>query len=78
MFERKEKPEMSWRQRAIVIVVDVLMIAELCVAMYRASLTPDELTPVFMRTFLPMLVPTLIAAFVAIRLARPRQLEEAR
>lgn len=71
--------ELSTRQKITVVVLDVLIIAELCLAMYLASMNPEEFTPVFMKRFFAMLVPTMIAGYVAVRLFRekPIQVESA-
>jgi len=55
----------------LVIVVDVLVIAEVVLAMYLASLQPEEFELVFMKRFFTMLVPTLILGFMTKRFMRP-------
>jgi len=60
-----------------VVVMDVLMLAELCFAMYFAHNNPENFTPVFLKSFLVMLIPTLIIArFVVKRLRSPEELVE--
>lgn len=65
--------ELNTRQKIVVIAVDVLMLAELCVAMYLANANPDVFTPTFMKSFFSMLVPTMIAGYVSVRLLREKQ-----
>jgi len=65
--------ELNTRQKIAVIVVDVLMLAEVCVAMYLANANPDVFTPTFMKSFFSMLVPTMIAGYVSVRLLREKQ-----
>ncbi|NDY58583.1 hypothetical protein G3N56_17755 [Desulfovibrio sulfodismutans] len=65
--------ELNTRQKIVVIAVDVLMLAELCVAMYLAKANPDVFTPTFMKSFFSMLVPTMIAGYVSVRLLREKQ-----
>lgn len=67
---------LKFARRLVVILADVLVLAEVCYAMFVATQTPDELTPVFMRTFLPLVLPTLLAALVASRLIKRRQAAE--
>lgn len=55
------------RHILFVIFVNVLVLAELCVAMYMATQQPDEFTPVFFKTFFTLLVPTLVLAVVGKR-----------
>jgi len=65
--------ELNTRQKITVIAVDVLVLAELCVAMYLANANPDVFTPTFMKCFFSMLVPTMIAGYVSVRLLREKQ-----
>jgi membrane protein CcdC involved in cytochrome C biogenesis len=67
--------ELSTRQKIAVVVLDVLIIAELCLAMYLASAHPDEFTPVFMKRFFAMLVPTMIAGYITVRLFREKPVQ---
>jgi hypothetical protein len=45
----------------LAIVMNLLVLAELCVAMYMAAAAPDEFTAVFVKAFFGMLIPTLAA-----------------
>ena len=65
-------PELNARQRWAVVALDVAMVAELTVAVYAASRCPDDFTPVFMKVFFSLLIPTLIAGFWGIRRLRDR------
>ena len=56
-----------------VVIVNVFVLAELCVAMYMANKNPDEFTPVFFKVFFSLLVPTLILASISKRLVRPKE-----
>ena len=51
-----------------VVAVNILVLAELCVAMYMATQDPDEFTPVFFKVFFSLLGPTLVLAAVGKRL----------
>jgi hypothetical protein len=53
-----------------IVTVNVLMLAELCIAMYIANQNPDEFQPVFLKVFFSLLVPTLILASIAKRLIK--------
>jgi len=55
-----------------VVTVNLLVLAELCVAMYFANEYPEEFTAVFMKVFFSLLVPTLILAALSKRLMRPK------
>jgi len=74
LFDRSASPapELNGRQRLAVILLDVAMLAEVTLSVYMASRNPDEFTPVFMKVFFSMLIPTLIAGIYAIRRYRTR------
>lgn len=61
---------MNFHQKIAIAVMDVLMLAELCFAMYMAHNNPENFTPVFLKTFLILLIPTLIAARVVVKRLR--------
>jgi hypothetical protein len=61
------KRSMNTRQKIAVIVMDVLMLVELAVAIAWASRNPDSFTPMFMKSFFLMFVPTLALGFHVIR-----------
>ena len=53
-----------------IVTVNVLVLAELGIAMYLASQNPEEFQPVFLKVFFSLLVPTLILASIAKRLMK--------
>jgi hypothetical protein len=62
--------QMNFRQKIAVVVVDILVLVELCISIYFANLNADNFTPVFLKVFMGMLIPTLIAAKLVIRRVR--------
>ena len=58
------------RHWLLVIILDILILAELTAAMYLAAAHPDNFTPVFMKTFFGMLLPTLLVGLLAKRMVR--------
>jgi Na+/proline symporter len=68
--EEAKEPEMNSRNWLLVIAVDVLILVELAVAMYVASVHPDEFELMFMKSFFGMLLPTLVLSFLAKRMLR--------
>jgi hypothetical protein len=52
---------MNLRQRIVMIVADMLILAQLTYSMYVAQQVPEEIALVFMKTFFPMVICTLIA-----------------
>ncbi len=49
--------------KILVLTINVLVLGALTVAMYLASQTPEEFTPVFLKVFGGSLLPILIAGF---------------
>ncbi len=62
--------KLNARHWLLVIILDVLILVELTVAMYVAAASPDDFTPVFMKTFFGMLLPTLLLGFLVKRMVR--------
>jgi hypothetical protein len=61
---------MNTRQKIGVAVLDVLVLIELGISMYWANKTPDLLTPIFIKTFFVLVIPTLILARIVIKRLR--------
>lgn len=74
LFDRSATPapKLNTRQRLAVICLDVAMLAEVTLSVYMASKNPDQFTPVFMKAFFSMLIPTVAAGIFAIRRLRDR------
>jgi hypothetical protein len=67
LTETAPKPEMTTRQRLALVALDVALLAEVTLSVYLASHNPDTFTPVFMKAFFGLALPTLVAGIVAIR-----------
>jgi hypothetical protein len=67
---------MNFQQRITVAIMDVLILVELCFSIYLANRDPENFTPLFFKTFLPMVIPTLILAKLFIRKLRSTQARE--
>lgn len=63
-------------RRGLVLTVNLLVIACVFLGMYRASLQPDEFTPVFCKTFFSALIPTLLVGWLGKRALRSAGREE--
>ena len=61
---------MNVRQKIGVVVLDVLVLIELGFSIYWANQTPDLFTPIFMKTFFVLVIPTLILAWIIIKRLR--------
>ena len=55
-----------------VTIINLLVLAELCIAMYMASQNPEEFNSVFFKVLFALLVPTLILGVVSKRFIRPK------
>ncbi|MFH1914625.1 MAG: hypothetical protein ABIK45_10160 [Pseudomonadota bacterium] len=58
-------------QRAVVIVMDILLLVELSLCMYWSSTTPETMTIAFMKTFVPVAALTLLASWYTIKRLTP-------
>jgi flagellar biosynthesis protein FliQ len=59
------------RQLLVVILVNVLLLAELTLSIYLGKQDPEEMTLIFLRTFLPLVAVTLVGAkWLLMRLGR--------
>ena len=61
---------MNTRQKIGVALLDVLVLIELGFSIYWANKTPDLLTPVFIKTFFVLVIPTLFLAWLIIKRLR--------
>jgi hypothetical protein len=58
---------MNFKQRLVIIIMDILILVELVLSIYLSSRTPEYQAfeyqaAIFMRTYLPMLITTLVLA----------------
>jgi hypothetical protein len=60
------------RHWMLVIVMNVLVLAELCLSMYLAASTTEDFTATFIKAFFGMLIPTLVIGALAKRRLRPQ------
>jgi len=68
---------MNLRKMVVIGVIDVLVIAELCVSMYLANQDPENFTVAFVKSFVVMVLPTLIVARIAVKRLRKVEQESA-
>jgi len=74
MFEPrkiKEEERLSPAQRTVVFIMNILLLAELTLAMYHGQQDPENLTAIFLRTFIPAAGLTLVAARLLLRRLQP-------
>jgi hypothetical protein len=58
---------LNLRQKLVVITLDVLLLVELCIAMYFANLAPEAFTPTFIKTFFSLFFPTVLTGLFFLR-----------
>lgn len=63
---------MNLRQRAVVVTMDILLVAELAMCMYLGQQQGDGLTVFFLKTYLPAGALTVLPAWYLIRKLRDR------
>lgn len=56
--------------KLLIVGVNLMMIAALSIAMYRASLFPDDFTPTFFVTFFSLFLPIAVLGFMGKRILR--------
>jgi hypothetical protein len=74
MFEPRtieEARRLTAGQRAVVVVMNLMLLGELTWAMYKGQQDPGNLTAVFLRTFIPSAAVTLVAARLLLRRLQP-------
>lgn len=59
--------------KLLVTSVNLLILVALFVAMYRASLYPDDFTPTFFSTLFSLLLPTFVFGFAGKRFLNKRR-----
>lgn len=58
---------MNFRQKMVVILVNVLLLGELTLSIYLGHQDPENITIIFLRTFIPLVLCTLVLARILIR-----------
>lgn len=74
MFEPRkidESRRLTAGQRAVVVIMNLLLLAELTWAMYLGQQDPGNLTAVFLRIFIPSAAVTLLASRFLLRRLQP-------
>ena len=66
---------MNYRQKVTVVVLDVLIIVQLCVSIIVANQDIENFNPVFFKYFFSMVIPTLIIAKIAVKKFRSKEAE---
>lgn len=67
---------MNIKQKMAIGVIDILILAELCISMYFAVKNPDNFTLIFFKYFFGMLIPTLIIGKIIVKRLRSDETEK--
>ncbi|ADU61152.1 MAG: hypothetical protein KUA35_15135 [Pseudodesulfovibrio sp.] len=71
----RTKQPLKTSQRVVVIIMDVLLMTELCLAMYWCNRDPETMVATFLKTYLPAAMITLGGAWMTIRRLSPPEPE---
>lgn len=67
-----KKKAFNFRQKIVLGVMDVMLLAELCYTMYVSQLAGDAFSAVFLRTYAPLFFPTVIVGIWLCRRCRDK------
>lgn len=67
----------SFALRLLAVAVNILVLAELCVAMYFGSQDMDNITPIFFKVFFSLLIPTIVGTIIMRRILSARMRKNA-
>lgn len=74
MFEPRkiqDEQRLTAAQRTVVFIMNLMLLAELAWAMYHGQQDSENLTAIFLRTFIPSAAVTLVAARILLRRLQP-------
>lgn len=64
---RMKSDRLNPKQRIVVVVMDILLLAEIAFCMYQGQKNPDYMTIIFLKLYLPMLLITVLGARLCIK-----------
>jgi len=73
----QDEHRLTAAQRTVVFIMNLMLLAELVWAMYHGQQDPENLTAIFLRTFIPAAAATLAAARILLRRLQPAPPESA-
>jgi hypothetical protein len=74
MQEGQKQVEKSFnlRQKLVVVGIDIMLLVELTFSIYIAHRCPESITLVFLKTYLPIALTTIVIGLICIRILRSR------
>lgn len=67
---------MSTRRIIAIVILNIILLAELCYSLYKASKDPENMTLIFLKIFFFMVIPTFIIGRFVIRRLLSKELKE--
>ncbi len=64
---------MNFKQKVVLIVIDILVLAELMISIYLAYQNPENITVIFLKTYIPAVIVTVIGGRMFIRRLRSQE-----
>lgn len=68
---------MNVKQKIIVVIVDILILAELAYSIMQGKSNPEYMTPIFFQNFIPLVIVTLIGAKILLKRFRTEKIVSA-
>jgi hypothetical protein len=66
---------MNSKQKIVVVVMDILILAELFYSIVQAKSNPEYMTPIFFQYFVPLVIITLVLARILVKRFRTEGIE---
>lgn len=69
----RRQPPMNIKQKIVVVVTDILVLAELFYSIMQAKSNPEYMTPIFFQNFIPLIIITLLLARILVKRFRTEE-----
>ena len=69
----RRQPPMNIKQKIVVVVTDILILAELFYSIMQSKSNPEYMTIIFFKNFIPLVVITLILARILVKKFRTEE-----
>jgi hypothetical protein len=64
---------MNIKQKMTVVIMDILILAQLSYSIYRGQQNAGDMVPIFFKTFIPLVIGTLIIGRIVIKRLRTKE-----
>ncbi|MDY0042951.1 MAG: hypothetical protein RBS57_21780 [Desulforhabdus sp.] len=69
------KKELNFRQKMVVVVMDIMLLTELTGCIYLGHQYQDDMTGMFLRTFIPLALLTVVGSRILIKKMHTPEIE---